>query len=50
MKYKLKFIAVLVMLIGFSFNTYADITQNRKEFLPKMNSYLFLVVSQNLEF
>ena len=24
MKYKLKFIAVLVMLIGFSFNTYAE--------------------------
>jgi len=30
MKYKLKFIAVLVMLIGFSFSTYADNHEEKK--------------------
>ena len=30
MKYKFKFIAVLVMLIGFSFSTYADNHEEKK--------------------
>ena len=49
MKYSMKFITALVMLIGFSFNVHADHHGEKKEFLLKMNSSLFLVASQNLE-